>query len=197
MEVIQRRTLLETLYTKKRHRLDVQVIVRCNAYVSFVDGKPRTCDYPGTCPRHALDPSRITYLKPSYNIRTSAGALWQAGVMGQAAGVPSGYIALSTAVLSPLNADTTLASEITSGTNAGLARAAATYQAYVAPAVMGNAFTYQLYKLFTTSAAANVNSAGQLTASSLGTLFVEANFSAIAALGQDNDQLGVTWGISG
>lgn len=197
VSVIQRRALLETLFTKKRNKLSAQVIVRCNSYVSFFDGKPRTCDYPGKCPRHDLDPLRITNIKPSYNVRTAAGALWQAGIMGSGAGTPAGFIALSTAVLTPANGDTTLTSEILTGTNAGLARAAATYQSYVAPTVLGNAFAYQLYKLYTTSAAATINSAGQFTAASAGTLFVEANFATPATLGQANDQLATSWNING
>ena|ERR1700722_11547033 len=42
-----------------------------------------------------------------WNSRVDAGAAWQAGLMGLAAGNPAKYIALSSTVLTPAHGDTT------------------------------------------------------------------------------------------
>lgn len=200
-DVVRGRALVETLVPSKRNRLDVVVIERCKFRHAGPDGIMRRCSRPGTsiwgeCAMHGLDLSRISAIEPSFNSRVDAGASWQAGVMGSAAGVPSAYIALSTATLTPAKGDTTLASEIVSGTNAGLARALATYQSYTVPSALNAAASYQEYKLFTTSAAATVVSAAQFTASSGGSLFVEANLATSATLGAANDQLAITWTVN-
>jgi hypothetical protein len=130
-----------------------------------------------------------------YNSRVNAGALWQATLMGSAAGTPANYMALSATVLTPAATDTTLSGEITAGTNSGLARSQGTYGGYSAPASLGAQATYTISKTFTSSASTTVNSAAMFNASSGGSLFVEANLSPAATLA-NGDQLVLTWTIN-
>jgi len=130
-----------------------------------------------------------------YNSRVNAGALWQAQLMGSAAGTPANYLALSTAVLTPAAGDTTLASEIVSGTNTGLVRVAATYGGYTAPGSLGGSASYTLTHSFTSAASTTVNSAALFNASSAGSLFVESNLSSAATLAS-GDVLNITWQIN-
>lgn len=134
-------------------------------------------------------------LADGYNSRVNAGALWQATLMGSAAGTPANFVALSTTVLAPAAADTTLTGEILSGANAGLARVVGTYQNYTAPASLGGSASYQITKTFTSSGSATVNSAALFNATTAGSLFVEANLSPAATLAS-GDQLVLTWTIN-
>jgi hypothetical protein len=163
------KSMVETLVPQKRNKVEVTVI-RAD----------------GTVSKHL-----------GYNTRVASGALWQADVMGSAAGTPANYIALSSNVLTTANGDTTLSGEISSGTNAGLARALGTFQNYTAPTVSGGggAASYQITKTFTSTASSTVNSAGMFNASSGGSLFVEANLSPAATLA-NGDQLVLTWSIN-
>jgi hypothetical protein len=130
-----------------------------------------------------------------FNTRENAGALWQAQVMGSAAGTPANYMALSANVLTTATGDTTLSGEITSGTNSGLARAQGTYQGYNAPTSQGGTANYQITHTFTSAASTTVNSAAMFNASSGGSLFVEANLSPAATLAT-GDQLVLTWTVN-
>lgn len=130
-----------------------------------------------------------------YNSRVNAGSLAQALLMGSAAGTPFNYLALSTAILTPAAGDTTLASEITSGTNTGLVRVAATYGGYTAPGSLGGSASYTLTHSFTSAASTTVQSAALFNASSGGSLFVESNLSSSATLA-NGDVLNITWQIN-
>lgn len=134
-------------------------------------------------------------LADGYNARVNQGALWQAGIMGSAAGVPANYVALGTATITAAAADTSLASEILSATNAGLARVLGTYQNFTAPASLGSSASYQITKTFTSSGSATVNSAALMYTSSGVGMFVEANLSPPATLAS-GDQLVLTWTIN-
>ena len=126
-----------------------------------------------------------------FNARTAAGAAFIAGVIGSAQTAPANYIALSTATLTPTNADTTLPFEI-AGT--GLARKAATYGSYTPPASLGATASYALTVTYTnnTGSTVTVVSAGCFTAISGGTMVFETNFGASTAL-LVGDTVNVTW----
>jgi hypothetical protein len=210
-EAVRGRDIAEALVPLKRNRLDVVVIERCKAICDGGDGIMRRCCRPtmdkgfytifGLCDIHGIDLRRVTQLAPSFNTRTSAGANWQAGIMGSAEANPASFIALTATAITPANADTTLSGEITSSVDTGLARAASTYQNYTAPASTGAAASYQQFKLFTSGTGSRtypetVASAGMFNASSTGVLFVEAAFSASASLGATGDQISVTWTVN-
>jgi len=126
-----------------------------------------------------------------FNARTAAGAAFIAGVIGSAQTAPANYIALSTATLTPANADTVLPSEVT-GT--GLARKAATYGSYSAPASLGATASYALTATYANNTGGTVTiiSAGCFTAISGGTMAFETNFGASTAL-LVGDTVNVTW----
>jgi len=166
-DVIRGRALVETLHPRKRNKVRLEII--------RADGTREL-------------------LSAGCNSRVNSGANWQASLMGSAAGTPANYMALSTATLSPALTDTSLTGEITSGTNAGLARTQATYQNYTAPTTLGGPASYQLQHTFTSSATATVNSAALFNASSSGTMFVEANLSPSATLAS-GDQIVLTWSV--
>lgn len=167
VEVLRGRAMPETLIPRKRNHVEIEII--------RVDGTHEKVE--------------------GWNSRVNAGALWQADVMGSAAGAPALYIALSSAVLTPAAGDTTLASEITSGVNTGLVRTAGTFQNYTAPGSLGGAASYQITNTFTSAASTTVNSAALFNASSVGSLFVEANLSPAATLA-NGDQLVLVWTIN-
>ena len=165
-DIVSGRAMVETLVPKNRNRVD--------AVITRADGT-------------------IEHLEPSYNSRVNAGALWQAGVMGNAAGTPANYIALSANVLSPAAGDTTLSGEITSN---NLGRALGTYGGYTAPAGLGTSASYQISYTFTSTGAQTVNSAALFNASYPGgSLFVEANLSSAATMA-NGDSLQITWTVS-
>jgi hypothetical protein len=165
-DVILRRAFVETLHPKKRNKLAV-----------FITRKDGT----------------VEHLPASYNSRVDAGANWQAGIMGSAAGNPAKYIALSTASLTPAKGDTTLASETAVS---GLARAAGTYGGYTPPASLGAAASFTQSKTFTNAGTTTtIQSAALFDASSAGNLFVEANLSSSATL-NNGDSITITWTIN-
>jgi hypothetical protein len=127
-----------------------------------------------------------------WNSRVSAGASWQAQLMGSAAGTPANYIALSSTTLTAANGDTTLSGELTS---AGMSRALGTYGGYTAPSSLGAAASYTISKTFTATATVTVNSAALFNASSAGSMFVEANLSTSATLAS-GDTVTITWTIN-
>lgn len=125
------------------------------------------------------------------NVRTNVGIDYVADSLGNNASRPAvaQYMAVSEDATGPAAGNTTLAGEITSGTDAGLQRVAATY------AHTGSATSYTLAKTFTAAAThTTVQKDGIFTASSAGTLFVSATFTSTAM--QINDQLTVTHTIN-
>jgi hypothetical protein len=126
-----------------------------------------------------------------FNARTDAGASFLASLAGSGAGVPLAYIGLSTATLTPVKTDTTLASEIVT---TGLARKTSTYGSYTAPTTLNGAASYVLSASFTNGggSAVTVVSAGCFSAVSGGTLGFETNFSASTTL-QVGDTANVSW----
>ena len=130
----------------------------------------------------------------TYNTRTNAGALWQAGIMGNASGNPANWIALSTVTLTPAEGDTTLTGEITAGTDAGLVRTQGSFTNYVAPSVVGGPASYDIVYTFTAEHNTTVLSAAMFDASTGGNLFVEANLSVPATLAS-GDSVKITWTV--
>jgi hypothetical protein len=130
-----------------------------------------------------------------WNARVNSGAQQQAVIMGSAAGTAFNYLALSTNSLTIAMGDTTLSGEITSGSNAGLARTQASYGTYVAPTALGGSASFQLTHTFTATNAATVQSCALFDASSAGHMFSEINFSASATLNA-GDSLAVTYTLN-
>ena len=87
-----------------------------------------------------------------WNSRTDQGANWQAQLMGNAAGTPALYVALSAASLTITKTDTFMGSNSV-GTNEiaanGCTRALGSYGTYVAPTVLGGVFSFVITKVFT------------------------------------------------
>jgi hypothetical protein len=165
-QVMAGRAFAETLIPRKRNKLAV-TITRANGAVEE--------------------------LSASYNSRVDAGAAWQAGLMGSAAGVPANYIALSTTSLTIAKADTTLAGETVVS---GLARALGTYGGYTPPASLGASASYTISKTFTSAGTTTtIQSAALFNAVSAGTMFVEANLSSSATL-NSGDSITITWTIN-
>jgi hypothetical protein len=165
-DVVRGRAFVETLRPSKRNAVKA-VITRANGSVEE--------------------------LGVSYNSRVDAGALWQAGIMGNATAAASmQYIALGSAALTIAKGDTVLASEITTN---GCGRALGTYGTYTAPASLNGAASYVISKTFTATGAQTVNAAALFNAVSAGTMFVEANLSSAATLA-NGDTLAITWTIN-
>lgn len=121
----------------------------------------------------------------AHNMRTNAGADWQAGLMGDAAGTPAKYIGLTADTTSLTGAETSLTSEIST---AGLSRAAGTYSH--SPAGSTN---YVITKAFTaTGTVSNIHRAALFTASSSGTMPFVANLNADVTVATD-DTLTISW----
>lgn len=135
----------------------------------------------------------IEELAPTYNSRTDAGALWQAGIMGNATGAASAqYIALSSnASFSALHGDTVLSTEITT---AGLGRAIATYGTYTAPASLNATASYVMTKTFSATGTIAVYAAGLLNAASTGTLVFETAITSASLV--SGDSIALTWTIT-
>lgn len=140
------------------------------------------------------------YIGSSYNSRVDKGAALAASLMsGSSLGsisspLPPLYIALSTASLTPAKGDTTLTSETVVS---GLARALGTAGTYTAPAALDGAASYVITKMFTAGVTGPtvIQSAALFDAASTGNMFVEANLSASASLG-NGDTLTITWTIN-
>lgn len=149
------------------------------------------------------DGIKRVYLKPQlafdYNSRVNVGAELCAYLLSgdnfsslTSPGIPK-YIALSTSTLTPAATDTTLSGETTV---AGLTRAAATAQGYVAPSALDGGASFNFYNAFTlTGAATTVVSTALFDAASGGNMFAEVNFSSSAAMATE-DILQVTWTVN-
>jgi len=170
-DIIRGRALPETLLPEERNHVEL-FISRANGDKEYVDG---------------------------WNSRTNSGAQWQAtamsGVAGTTSNGPATFVALSSAVITPAAADTTLSGEITSGQNSGLARAQGTAGSYTAPASLGASASYQITKTFTSAGTTTVNSAALFDAASGGNLFVEAVLSPAATLAS-GDSIALTWSVN-
>jgi len=137
--------------------------------------------------RHA--DGSLFYRSTTHNLRTNAGADWQASVMGNTAAPPAtcNYIGVSSDTTSPALTDTTLAGEIASN---GLQRAQGVYGHST-----GNSI-YSVAKTFTASGSFTaVQKAALFNASSAGTMCFEATFSPAANL-SSGDTLSITWTVS-
>lgn len=138
-------------------------------------------------------------LIPGFNSRVDKGADLEASLLAATSfnsisspNAPK-YIALSTSTLTPAHGDTTLSGETSV---AGLARAAGTPGSYTGPVSLDAACSFIITKTFTlTGSATTVVSAALFDASSVGNLYVEANFSSSAVMAT-NDQLTVNWTIN-
>ena len=122
------------------------------------------------------------------NLRTNAGADWQADVMGNSSQPAAArYIGLTVNTTAPAAGDTTLTGEITTG---GLGRAAGTY------AHTPGTTSYTITASWTASATQTaVHKAGLFSAASAGTMAFETNLNADATLAS-GDQLQVTWTVN-
>lgn len=136
----------------------------------------------------------------SYNSRVDAGAALSASLVsgttlgGISSPAAAKYIALSTSSLTPAKGDTTLSGETVVS---GLGRALATAGSYVAPSVLDGSASYTLTKTFTAGVTGPtvLQSAAIFDAVSTGNMLVEANLSASASLGL-NEQIAITWTIN-
>lgn len=139
--------------------------------------------------RHA--DGRVFYSSTQFNLRTNAGANWQADIMANtstpAVNAQCNYIAVTNDSGAASASDTTLASEIAAN---GLSRAQATY------AHTSNATSYTLAKTFTASGTQASQKTGIFTASSSGTMCFEALYSGGAVTVNNTDTLTVTWTIN-
>lgn len=131
---------------------------------------------------------RIKQRGKSTNLRTNAGADWQAAVMGSDTQPASAqWIALTTNTGAPAAGDTTLTGEIASG---GLARAEGTY------AHTNGTTSYTITFTFTATATHTaVHKAGLFNASSAGTMVFETNLSSDVSL-VSSDTLTITWTVN-
>lgn len=127
-------------------------------------------------------------------LRTSAGADWQAKVLGDTASTGTGiyasatYVGITTDTGAPASGDTTLTGELT---GSGLARAQATF------AHTAGAASYTLTKTFTSSDATTrlIHKAALFNASSGGTMPFESALTSDANIAS-GDTLTLTWTIS-
>jgi hypothetical protein len=142
---------------------------------------------------HRADGSR-TKAKLARNSRVDAGAAYMAGLIGNAAGVPAKYIALSPTSLTIAKGDTTLNGETAA---AGLTRASATYGNYTLPsATNGTAtFTWTVSYTNTSGSTVTILSIACFTASSGGTMLAEANLASSEVL-NNGDSLNLVWTIT-
>jgi hypothetical protein len=124
----------------------------------------------------------------SENLRTNAGADWQADVMGNTTQPQEAqYIGLTTNASAPAAGDTTLTSEIASG---GLTRAQGVYSH------TGGTTSYKITYTFTASATHTaVAKAGLFNASSSGTMVFETLLSSTATLAS-GDTLTIEWTVN-
>jgi hypothetical protein len=124
----------------------------------------------------------------SVNLRTNAGADWQAAVMGSDTQPASAqWIGLTTNATAPAAGDTTLTGEIASG---GLTRAEGAYTH------TNGTTSYKISFTFTATAAhTNVAKAGLFNASSAGTMAFETLLSSTVTLAI-NDTLTIEWTVN-
>lgn len=149
-------------------------------------------EFPGLNPvnvtaRHA--DGTVFYSDTVHNLRTNAGANWQADIMANTS-TPSvntqcNYIAVTNDATSPVATGTTLTSEI--ATN-GLTRAQGTY------AHTSNATSYTVAKTFTASGTQASQQSALFTASSGGTMCFWNTYTAVTV--NNTDTLTITWTIN-
>jgi hypothetical protein len=129
------------------------------------------------------------YANATHNLRTNAGANWQADIMASTT-TPSvntqcNYIALTNDATAPSASDTTLTSEIAAN---GLSRAQGTY------AHTSNATSYTVSKTFTASGTQSFQNAGMFTASSGGTMCFRT--AVTSGTVNNTDTLTFTWTVN-
>jgi hypothetical protein len=142
---------------------------------------------------HRADGTR-TKAKLSRNSRVDAGAAYMAGLVGNAAGLPAKYIALSPTSLTIAKTDTTLNGETAA---AGLTRAAATYGGYTAPSSTNGtaSFTWTASYTNTSGSTVTILSIACFTASTGGTMLAEANLASSEVL-NNGDSLNLVWTVT-
>lgn len=130
----------------------------------------------------------VKYDFETHNLRTSAGAAFQANQMSGTAVAVANYIAVSANTTAPAAGDTVVAGEETAN---GLARAVGTftYNAGGPNYTLSKTFTY------TGGTAITLAKAGMLNAASGGVLVFEALFGSTATL-VNGDQITVTWTVN-
>jgi hypothetical protein len=114
--------------------------------------------------------------------------IWTNAVAG---GVGINFMALSTALLSPVASDTVLSGEITSGVNAGLARILAPTRTHTA-----GANTATISNTFTSSGAVGapgIQSSALMNAISSGTMGHIQNLPSASGAMSTSDQISVSW----
>lgn len=124
----------------------------------------------------------------SHNLRTNAGADFEANQLSGTVAAVANYIAVSTDTVAPAATDTSLTSEQTTN---GLARAAGTF------AHTAGTTSYTLTKTFTYTGGTSItlSKAAMFNASTGGTMAFEALFGATATL-VNGDQITVTWTVN-
>jgi hypothetical protein len=122
------------------------------------------------------------------NLRTTAGASFQANQMSGTVAAVANYIAVTANATAAAAGDTTLTAEETTN---GLARAAGTF------AYNAGGPNYTLSKTFTYSGGSPITlaKAAMFNASSAGTMVFEAVFGSTATL-VNGDQITVTWTVN-
>lgn len=137
-------------------------------------------------------------LKITFNARVNQGAALTAGLMsgsnlgGVSSPLPPKYIAISSSTLTPAAGDTTLTGEISTN---GFTRVLTSGTAYVAPASLDAAASFQFQNTFTASGMQTVASSALFDAVSAGHMFAEANFSSSTTF-STSDQCTVVWTIN-
>lgn len=132
---------------------------------------------------------KVLFEQTVKNLRTNAGANFQAQQMGGTPGAAAARIALTADATAPALGDTTLTGEISGD---GLSRALATFQH-----AGGGATSYTLTHTFTKTGGASVTirKAGCFNAASGGSLVFETLFADPATL-VTGDELTVTWTVN-
>lgn len=127
------------------------------------------------------------YVSEPFDLRTNAGADWQAQVMATTGAQPAAcnYIALSNDATAPAATDTALTGEITTG---GLARAQGTFSH------TAGTTSYTVSKTFTATATVSAQKAGMFNAATGGTMCFENTFSAVTL--NNGDTLTITWTVN-
>ncbi|GAC1387979.1 MAG: hypothetical protein NVSMB31_01220 [Vulcanimicrobiaceae bacterium] len=130
-----------------------------------------------------------------HNARTAAGAQWEAGVLGNAAGSPANYMAITTDSTAVANPDTVLPTELTTS---GLGRMAATYSFLTAQAAIGSTAQYTLQGQWTYSGSSPVviAKAALFTAATAGIMAFEAVLSPTITVNANGDIAKVLWSVT-
>jgi len=133
------------------------------------------------------DETTAYYTHTDHNLRTNAGADWQAAVMGTTSAQPAScnYIAVSNDATAPAATDTTLASEIAAN---GLSRAQGTY------AHTNGTSSYTIQKVFSATGTQASQKTALFNASSAGTMCFENTYTQVTV--NNGDTLTVTWTVN-